>query len=262
VGGYLALTERYRRILRNVPAVRPGVCRICHSGPNEDKTKEDRGYYPECRGCSLVAGDLGCDVEALTKIVPFSLAFKGEDQLYTAVTAHIRSNPPDDSVYWPPVLAAMIDRFYQAHVACLSRLAGGDFTLVTTVPKPRFNRPDAEPEHPTQGIAANIPSVRRLYHPVLEPGLAAGAMNETTAQKEGFTTTGPLRGHRVLLLDDLCVRGGYLQSAALALSRQGATAVVPLVIARLIDPTHNGANARIRKDASAEDFDFERCCLC
>lgn len=264
MGGHHALAERYRHILRNVPAVRPGVCRICHSGPNEkeSRSKEEEKFHPECLGCRLVAIKLRFGVAALTEIVPISLAFRKDDQLYAAVTAYDEPCPPPDSVDWALVLAAVIDRFYQAHVSCLSRLAGGDFTLVTTVPRPMPGRPDVEPRDRVQRIAKNIPSLGDLYRQVLEPGPAAGNMNEKTAQEDGFTAAGPLRGERVLLLDDVWFRGGYVQSAALALYRQGVAAVVPLVIARLIEPSYNEVNTLIRDEALNEDFSFERCCLC
>jgi len=264
VGGHHALAERYRHILRNVPAVCPGVCRICHSGPNEitSRTEEDEKFFPECLGCRLVAEELRFGVGALTEIVPLSLAFEEDDQLYAAVTSYDEPCPPSDSVDWALVLAAVIDRFYQAHASCLSRLAGGDFTLVTTLPRPVRGRPDVEPRDRVQRIAKNIPSLGDLYRQVLEPGPAAGNMSEKTAQEDGFTATGPLHGQRVLLLDDVWFRGGYVQSAALALYRQEAATVVPLVIARLIVPPYNEANTLIRDEALNEDFSFERCCLC
>ncbi|MER7369933.1 hypothetical protein [Nonomuraea wenchangensis] len=87
-------------------------------------------------------------------------------------------------------------------------------------------------------------------------------MSDLTAQEDGFTASGPLRGQRVLLLDDLWVRGGYVQSAALALYRQEAAAVVPLVIARRIVPPYNEANTLIKDKTLNEDFSFDRCCLC
>jgi hypothetical protein len=264
VGGHHALAERYRHLLRNVPAVRPGVCRICHSGPNEItiRTEEDQKFYPECLGCRLVAEELRFGVTALTEIISLSLAFREDEQLYAAVTTHDEPYPPPNSVDWASVLTAVIDRFYQAHAPCLSRLAGGDFTLVTTLPRPVPGRPDVEARHRVQRIAKNVPSLRDLYKPVLEPGPAAGGMSEKKALEDGFTATGPLRGQRVLLLDDLCVRGGYVQSAALALYRQEAATVVPLVIARRIVPPYNEANTLIRDEASNKDYSFERCCLC
>jgi hypothetical protein len=264
VGGHYALTERYRHILRNVPAVRPGVCRICHSGPNENnsRTKEEEKFFPECLGCRLVTEELRFGVGALTEIVPISLAFEEDNQLYEAVTTYDEPCRPFDSVDWALVLAAVTERFYQTHASCMSRLAGGEFTLFTTVPRPVPGRPEVEAQDRVQRLAKNIPSLSDLYRPVLEPGPEAGDMSDKTAQEDGFTATGPLRGQRVLLLDDVWFRGGYVQSAALALYRQDAATVVPLVIARRIVPPYNEANMLIRDQALSEDFSFERCCLC
>ncbi|MED7923287.1 hypothetical protein SMD20_03545 [Nonomuraea sp. LP-02] len=199
---------------------------------------------------------------ALTEIVPISLAFQENDQLYAAVRAYDEPYPPPGSVDWAAVLSAVVDRFYRTHAPCLSRLAGGNFTLVTTLPKPVRDRPDLEAPDRVQRIAKNVPSLRYLYRSVLEPGPAAAGMSERQAQEDGFTATGPVGGQRVLLLDGLWLRGGYVQSAVLALYRRKAAAVVPLVIARCIVPSYNGANTLIRDDASGEDFSFERCCLC
>uniref|UniRef100_UPI0013B36A77 hypothetical protein n=1 Tax=Nonomuraea lactucae TaxID=2249762 RepID=UPI0013B36A77 len=52
------------------------------------------------------------------------------------------------------------------------------------------------------------------------------------------------------------------RSAASALRRAGAAAVVTLVIARLVDPVRDPAGARDWARASAEPFRFDRCCLC
>ncbi|NUW42532.1 hypothetical protein [Nonomuraea rhodomycinica] len=244
--------------------MRPGVCRICHSGPNEitNRTQEEEKFFPECLGCRLVAEELPFGVTALTEIVPLSLACKEDDQLYAAVTTYDEPCPPPNSVDWVSVLAAVVDRFCRAHARCLSRLAGGDFTLVTTLPRPVLGRPDVKARDRVRRIATKVPILRDLYSPVLEPGPAAGGMSEMTAQQDGFTATSPLRGQRVLLLDDLWVRGGYVQSAALALYRQEAATVVPLVIARRISPPYNAANTLIRDEASNGGFSFERCCLC
>ncbi|MBN6052469.1 hypothetical protein JYK22_11050, partial [Nonomuraea sp. RK-328] len=87
---------------------------------------------------------------------------------------------------------------------------------------------------------------------------AEAALVRHVPDERAFQVLGRLAGERVLLLDELFVSGARVQSAASALYRAGAEAVVALVVARLADPW---ADTRLA-DAWARPYDFGRCCLC
>ncbi|MEW9533620.1 ComF family protein [Microbispora sp. NPDC049125] len=245
------VTERYINLYRNVPAARPGVCRICHSGPNDSS-------YVVCDGCR----DTMKNVRRPTShVVPVSLCVKKDDQLYDIVsrsgTQSLRRRGPDRTA----LLAATISRFYAAHALCLKRVAGGDFTMVTTVPSTRSGEP-LPAFHPMPKAIQMIAALKDLYRPVLWPDVGAAVVAPRESNEYAFKAMGRIDGEVVLLVDDIFVTGAHVQSAASALHRAGAASVTALVVARLINPEYNRANSAIWTQASAEPFSFDRCCLC
>lgn len=244
------VTEPHINLYRNVPAVRPGVCRICHAGPNDS--------YAVCDSCR----DTMKKVRWPTRnVVPISLCVKKDNQLYNIVSRSgnqpSRRGGPDRTA----LLAATISRFYAAHAPCLKRVAGGEFTLVATVPSTRSGEPVLA-FHPLPQIVQMIAALKDLYKPVLWPDAGAAVVGPRESSDFGFTTMSRIDGEIVLLVDDIFVTGAHVQSAASALHRAGAASVTALVVARLIKPAYNHANYAIWTRASAEPFKFDRCCLC
>ncbi|MEU8104914.1 phosphoribosyltransferase [Nonomuraea muscovyensis] len=261
MGDASAVTQPYLPVFRNVPAAGPGVCRVCHSGPNERRAL--KAPYEMCASCRRTTGGV---FRHTPHVVPVSLCARRGDgtQLYDIVARHrgpvSPSGGPDRSTF----LAATLARFHRAHRACLTRAAGGEFTLVTTVPVTRTDRP-VEAFHPMLRVVGMVRDLMRLHRPVLLPGDSESALARLAGRESddrAFHVIGGVGGARVLLVDDLFVSGARVQSAASALFRAGARAVVALVVARLVDPSSNATSARVWARASAERFDFERCCLC
>ncbi|MGW4410950.1 hypothetical protein ACWEJ6_43435 [Nonomuraea sp. NPDC004702] len=249
MGDARAVTEAYLQIFRNVPAAGPGVCRICHTGAG--------GPSGLCVTCGVTTQGLYRHTE---HVVPVSLCVRDGDgaQLHAIVT---RRRDPPGSVRRVPFLAATVARFHRAHSACLTRLAGGPFTMVTTLPGTRLDRP-IEVFGPMPRIVDMVGDLRGLHRPVLMAGSAQAAENlaRRRSDERAFQVLGRVDGARVLLVDDLFVSGAHVQSAASALYLAGARAVVALVIARLVFPRAGGDTARLWEQACAERFDFDRCC--
>jgi hypothetical protein len=260
-----AVTNLVLPLFRNVPAARPGVCRICHTGPNN---KGDDTPYEICSSCERTVNGLRRHVEP---VVPISLAVtKGEDnQLFRTVA---RKTLVWSGTGWlrPEVLmAATLSRFYAAHKSCLTRLAGGPFTMVVTVPSTRLERP-VEAADILPRVIGLIGALRGLYRPLLWANDEyAAVLAKRCSHPKAFKVMGaadgakPLRGHRVLLVDDWFMSGAHVQSAAYALFEAGAEEVVGLVILRVIVPSPSHENRwSIWQEANAEPFSFDRCCLC
>lgn len=249
MGDARAVTEAYLQIFRNVPAARPGVCRICHTGTE--------GSSPICVVCLRTTQGLYRHTE---HVVPISLCVRDGDgaQLHAIVA---RRKDPPGNVRRVPFLAATVARFHQAHTACLEGLAGGPFTLVTTLPSTRLDRP-IEVFHPMPAVVDMVAALRDLHRPVLMAGDGAAAekLARRRPDERAFQVMGRVDGARVLLVDDLFVSGAHVQSAASALYRAGARSVVALVVARLVFPASNENTARLWAEASAERFSFDRCC--
>ncbi|MET9240950.1 hypothetical protein [Nonomuraea sp. NPDC003709] len=113
-----------------------------------------------------------------------------------------------------------------------------------------------------QRLVQQIPDLWDLYDDILSLGRGAAALLDHKSHEYAFEASKRVKGEKVLLLSELYVSGGSVQSAASAMTRAGADAVVALVIARLIDQSYNDANRSIWANASAERFCFDRCCLC
>ncbi|MFG3436118.1 hypothetical protein ACGF0J_02635 [Nonomuraea sp. NPDC047897] len=261
MGDASAVTQPYLTLFRNVPAADFELCRVCHSRPSERHA--GNGPYEVCASCARTTGGV---FRHTPHVVPISLCARrgGGTQLYDLVARHrVPASPPggpDRSTF----LAATLARFHRAHRACLTRAAGGEFTLVTTVPGTRVDRP-VEAFHPMPRVVGMVGDLTGLHRPVLLPGDSESALARLArreSDERAFHVIGGVGGARVLLVDDLFVSGARTQSAAAALFRAGAAAVVALVVARLVDPASSATSARLWARASAERFDFERCCLC
>ncbi|TDD32030.1 phosphoribosyltransferase [Nonomuraea terrae] len=167
------------------------------------------------------------------------------------------------------LMAASLSRFYDAHEACLIQVAGGPFTMVTTIPSTRLDRP-IEAFHIMPRVISMIGALRDHYKPVLLPNdRYAAVLAGRDSHPDAFQMMGmlngsqALRGERVLLVDDLFVSGAHMQSAAYTLFKAGAEEVVALAILRLIVPSAWHENRRsIWQEASDQPFSFDRCCLC
>ncbi|RBQ14958.1 hypothetical protein DP939_37870 [Spongiactinospora rosea] len=265
MGDAKALTDSVISLFRNVPAVRPGVCRICFAGPNDRPNGEP---YEVCSSCDRTTKHVRRHVEP---VVSISLAVeKGDDNQLFRMVARKEAIPRGGRPMRPDnLMAATLSRFYEAHKACLTGLAGGPFTMVTTIPSTRLDRP-AQAFHIMPRVVGMVDALKHLYKPLLlADETHARVLTRRRSHPNAFRTMGvpeggqALSGERVLLVDDLFVSGAHVQSAASALLEAGAEEVVALVILRLIVPAPWHANrTNIWQEAGARPFSFARCCLC
>lgn len=265
MGDARAITDLVISLYRNVPAVRPGVCRICHTGPNNKRNGEP---YETCSSCDRTVNGLRRHVEP---VVPISLAVEeGDDNGLFRLVARREAVRAGATWLTPETLmAATMARFYEAHETCLTGLAGGPFTMVTTIPSTRRNRP-IEVFHIMQRVINRVSALRDLHKPILLPNDEyASVLSDRDSHPHAFRLMGVrqgaqgLRGERILLVDDLFVSGAHVQSAAATLFEAGAEEVVALVILRLIVPSAWHENrSDIWQEAGAQPFSFDRCCLC
>ncbi|TQS24585.1 phosphoribosyltransferase [Microbispora sp. KK1-11] len=258
MGDAEAFTRDFLPLFRAVPPTRPGVCRICHSGPND---RGDGEPWPTCASCKRTTENLSGYTE---HVVPISLTAR-DTQLYDVLVRRKdpfgvagRRNRLD-------FLAATVTHFFREHAGCLQGLAGGPFTMVATIPSTRTERP-IEAFHHMDKVIGKVGAWARLHRPLLlqaddayAPVLAARESHSAAYHVLGDG----MKGARVLLVDDLFVSGAHVQSAASALIGRGATAVVALVIARLVNPASKDPySGGIWQESGDRPFGFDRCCVC
>ncbi|PRX66987.1 hypothetical protein B0I32_105427 [Nonomuraea fuscirosea] len=245
---------------RPVPPTRPGVCRICHSGPNN--VGDTGGPWGICVSCKCTTKNLYGHTQ---QVVPISLMTKNS-QLYDLLVRRTDPRGAGGRRNRADVLAAALSHFYHRHIQCLEGLAGGPFTLVATIPS---NNPEAPGKafHIMWQVVGKVAALKRLWQPLLlEPDTTfARVLAARHSHRDAFQVprAGRLDRARVLLVDDLFVSGAHVQSAASALIENGAAAVVALVIARLINPASKDPySAGIWKESCERPFTFDRCCVC
>jgi hypothetical protein len=260
MGDAEAITREFLPLFHQVPPTRPGVCGICHSGPNN--APDTGGPHATCASCRRTTRNLYGSTQ---HVVPISLTAKNT-QLYDVL---VRGRPrhAEGRRKRGEFLAATVSHFYHRHTRCLQGLAGGPFTRVVTVPSNNLHRPDPA-FHLMWQVVGNVGALARLWRPplLLEADTAfAPVLAARRSHRDAFRIpqADGLRRARVLLVDDLFVSGAHVQSAASALFEAGAAAVVALVIARLVDPASTDPySAGIWRQACERRFDFDRCCVC
>jgi phosphoribosylpyrophosphate synthetase len=193
-------------------------------------------------------------------VVPVSL-FTLNSQLWH-VLRHYKDGAGPGAQLLAVQVAAIIARFTALHLECVAGLLGGDPAVVTSVPSTRAGgRPG---RHPLEAAIGRVGALTPRYVPLLER--APARVDHNQADDNAFAVrsemSGGLGGVRVLLIDDTLTTGARVQSAASALSRNGASAVAAIVVGRLVYPDWNDNCRRIWEQARAAPFSFDRCCLC
>lgn len=234
-------TDPYLEIYRPVPPAGPGVCVVCHSGPNRD--------FRTCASCSQSMRQVSAPTHLL---LPISLC-RMPGQLYTYLRDY---KGPRLDVHAGTVLAATLGRFARQHWACVEQRLGGPIDAVTTVPSTRSR---AGP-HPLLSLVQRSGLLKPLHQRLLQPG--SGHATHNQADDATFRAVEPLPATRVVLIDDTFTSGARAQSAASALHLAGAGQVAIIAIGRLIDPTHNDNCHTIWRTADRHPFTFDTCCWC
>ncbi|MEV0147069.1 MULTISPECIES: hypothetical protein [unclassified Nonomuraea] len=260
MGDAEAFTREFLPLFRPVPPIRPGVCRICHSGPNN--TRDTGGPWVTCASCKRTTQHLYGHTQ---HVVPISLTATNE-QLYDVLVRENDLRGAGGRRKRADFLAASVSHFYHQHARCLQGLAGGSFTLVATIPSNNLDVP-TKAFHLMWQVVEKVGALAKLWQPLLMEAdtTFAPVLADRRSHRNAFRIPRPDRVDkaRVLLVDDLFVSGAHVQSAASALIEAGAAAVVALVIARLINPAATDPySAGIWKQAREQPFSFDRCCIC
>lgn len=238
----LEFTDPYLDVLRPVPPSRPGVCRICHSGPNPG--------FAVCASCDRVRRQVSRSTE---HVLPISLSVV-RLQLQELLR-HYKNSPAEAVTLERTRVAAILARFVNTHLPCIQSRAGGPVDLVTTVPST-----SGRAEHPLVRVVDRSRLLSPLHRAVLTRGSAPADHN--LAGDDVFATRYRLDGARALLIDDTLTSSARLQSAASTLLRSGARSVTAVVIGRVVDPEWNDACRAIWRWSASRDFSFDRCCWC
>ena len=166
--------------------------------------------------------------------------------LYAVLMGYKESPVGEARHRYAPMVRAVLNAFLAVHAPCVAAAAGGPIRLV--VPVPSTARPSGSPLAAVNGLAEDVSHrmdgarwssgmLRRGDAPVGHMWPDADAFPVTPEARPG------LAGGRCLLLDDTYVSGARAQSAAAALRRAGASAVVIVVLGRVLRPDRVPAHA-------------------
>lgn len=207
----------YESAMRNIPAARPGICAICRTFIDPS--------YAVCWPCLNQPSEL--DV-----VLPITYSEDG-GQVHHALRRYKDGLLPERR-YIMPRLAGILWRFIDRHEHCLAVAAGVQtgFQLVTTVPSSTPERDERRGNLRT--IVEWCAPVSERFERVLRATGQVPKGREYDTRR--YTTTRPLDGDDVLLVDDTWTGGGHAQSAAHALRSAGARSIGLLVLGRHLRP--------------------------
>lgn len=216
-----------------------GVCTVCFN--------LTRGFE-RCYSCARTE-------LTLAAVVPISYSVGGE-QLHHALMGYKRFKG-EIARRLTVELAAVLWRFLALHEHCVAAAARvSAFDVVTTVPSGARER---DGQHPLRRIVGEmVGPTRPRYARLLGRSCLAVRPREVNANK--FEPLRPLRGERVLLIDDTWTTGASARSAAGALHGAGAGPVAAVVMGRYLNRCW-GENDR-RLDALVSTFDWGHCAVC
>jgi hypothetical protein len=237
-----AFTDPYLETYTRVPRAGPGVCRVCHSGPNDD--------YAVCYSCDVTMNQVTYPTEL---VVPISL-YEIPGQLHHVLRYY--KDGPAATVLRNQV-AAILARFIGLHQRCIEEALSAQVQSIMTVPSTRS--PLRSGVHPLELAVRQIGSHSELFQAGIKRG--EGPVRHLVASDQAFVVETDVRGLTILLIEDTFTTGARAQSASSALMLAGAARVAVLTVGRVIYPSHNDNCQRIWRAARAHPFDFGRCCL-
>lgn len=202
---------------------------------------------PNCSKCQAAEAELG---QALTPVVPISLYFK-PSVMRDRLTHYKNRRGPEDAQLATEV-AALVDRFFLEHGAELQDRYG---RIEASVVVPTRRR--EEHEHP---LAAALDRLPATHVPRREDVLRLGseAIERRTPRVDGFVAEPSVRGHSLIVLDDVYTTGATAQSAACALKMAGAVVPAIVVVGRRLNPSLIDGVAELVRRQRARGFSFAR----
>lgn len=224
------------RALVPPPEDLPDICPLCRSWRRQNELLCDN-----CADNKELLGDLA-------PLIPISLYRK--PSLLRDWLTYYKPNDEADHPEYGAIIGAIFDRWIRSHGAALRSWCGG-FKTICVVPSAA--RP---PPHPLEAVIdAHVDEFARDRAQLLYR--ADGTLAHRTPSRSGYMAKSNMRGHRVLLIDDVYTTGARSQSAAHAL--RAAEAIVPaiLVIGRRVNPDWRPEVAAIWKRQATIRFRFE-----
>lgn len=169
--------------------------------------------FATCGGCTLIAR------HRPVPDVRFGTLVAKDTALYGAFKYYKRDFSQRGDTY-RRALAAILAFAYDEHGDDLARLLGGSPTIVAAVPSTR--PPNAV--NPLRSVVSNVASLRPLIDtPLVFTGVER---RRHSVQPELFRAPQRLEQQRVLLIEDLWVRGSTAASAVEVIEAAGGRAVV------------------------------------
>lgn len=238
------LTDSFAPALRVVPAVRRGVCDLCHGAVEE--------MYSRCWSCDHTSSAIDNPVEL---VVPISLCDRG-GQLHYVLRNYKDNARPQVRHEFTRLIGAVVARFLDQHSACLERASSGSWEWITTVPSttPRPGR------RPLEDSMSMVRELAQVHQRTLVS--SRGRPERLRPSADIFDVVTDVRQKRILLVDDTFTTGTNIQSAASALHAEGATVAAALVVGRFINPDYNAPVQALWNSVKDLQFDYATCCLC
>lgn len=248
----IEVTDPQLSVYVPVPKDGDGVCSICHGASTRGRMGT---FYPTCYSCSRIPR-LG-----VKTIVPISLVTTDGSQLYTALRDY-KSSSIDHAVRAKHslLIAATLQRFLREHGRCISTAAGEEWNVITVVPSTRrLTGP-----HPLETAIVRIAQALSPQYRHLLSGTGEGVpRNEVNDAAFVVADDEPLDDLRVLLIDDTYTSGAHIQSAAVALTKAGASVVGAVAVGRVVG-THDDRYPEKEEMWTRQRrirFSFNDCCL-
>lgn len=186
-------------------------------------------------------------------VVPVSL-YRIPSQLYWELANYKRSSDTGVRAVSSRNIISILCYFLSRHQNCISRAAGGPWSVITNVPSSKTTG-----THALASALSLVPSFKSVYEELLVRGPAS--VGHLRASDTGFTTRGPLTGERVLLIDDTFTSGARAQSAASALALSGADVMAIVPIGRVFKPGYSDETRAWWESRKSMPFDFDTCCI-
>lgn len=206
-----------RELFGSVPAVAEEfVCPLCLGPVNPD--------FDSCYACNLLQAG-GLPPELLSAVVPMTTALN-PSPWYSRLTTYKAGNPD-----YHDTLAALVEVFVSANRGPLESFLRGAWDLVGIVPSKK-GIPYAH--QPLRAVLSRVDSLSALLAEAAS-FKAGHVLHRSQYRPQLFVARPDVTDRRVLLVEDTWVTGASALSTAGALLKGGATAVVVLPMARLID---------------------------
>jgi hypothetical protein len=184
----------------------------------------------------------------LTPVLPASLCSL-PGPLYRVLMGYKESPVDEARRRFGRRVCELFDAFLRDHRVCVEHALGGSVDLV--LPVPSSSRPSGSPLALVDGlgerVAAALGPEANWWPPALERG--GGEIGHMRPNPAAFAVARrfrkAVRGCRVVLLDDTYVSGSRAQSAAMALRRAQARAVVIAPLGRVVRPERYPTHAAL-----------------